>query len=276
VDPFPETDPGVGTFSSIYAVLDVQTDGPQQIVTLGDLPFNTTDDWSFALGRLVHRGAVVPLSIPSPTLSGHTVMQVGQSAGQGGGRLTIVDSNSQIRVDIGNLPIYTDPSGVVSPSENGIRLMDASGLLLFDPVGIVGVGNNLGASGQGPGQIISSTTYITTTPAITFNFTLSRQVRCFFLGGAQGHIQTGTGIGYVRIAVYNVTTGALVASTGDAKMNSTGTLLSSVGGIALLTGANSVQAIGPGIFTAQIETKVDSGSTFYFDNGELIGIGFGA
>jgi hypothetical protein len=178
------------------------------------------------------------------------------------------------RIQLGNLAAYTDPSGVASPAGDGIRILDANGFIILDSSGVAGVGNPLGGNGQGPGQVISSTTYIATTPAITFSFTLPRQIHCLFIGGAQGHIQTGTGIGYVRIAIYD-SVPTLVASTGDAKMNTTGTTLSSAGGIPLETGTGSVAAIGPGTYTARIECKVDSGSTFYFDQGSLIGIQMG-
>jgi hypothetical protein len=275
-DPLQETDPGSGVFSAPFSVLNVQTDGAQQIVQLGDLPYSTTDNWSYLLERILQRAALAPLIVPRPSLSGHTVMQVGQDVSLGGGRWTIVDGNGQIRVDIGNLPGYTDPAGVYSPPQNGIRILDPSGFLIFDPGGVVGPLVELGANGQGPGQTISATSYSATTPAITFDFTLVRQVQCQFRGGATCHIQAGAGLGYTRIAVYDAVSNALVAATGDAKFNSPNPTLTS-NYMDLWTGVGSVAAIGPGKYTCRIETKVDAGgTTMYFDTGVVYGQRLGA
>lgn len=275
-DPLPGSSPGSGSFSNPFAVLGLQLIGIEQVVTAGDFPYATSDNWQYILERLLQRQVVAPLSLPAPTLSGHTVMQVGTVVGTGG-RFTILYGSGQIALDVGTLPSYIDPSGVISSGGQGIRLLDPTGLILVDTGGHQQTGNNLGASGQGPGQVISATSYTTTSPAIQFSFTLARQTRCLFLGGAEGHIQAGAGLGYVRIAIYD-NASVLVANTGDAKIGTGITnTLSSVGGIPLLTGANSVAAIGPGTYTAKLETKVDAGgTTMYFDNGALLGIGFGA
>lgn len=148
-DPMPETDPGPGFFSNVLSVLDVTTDGPQQAISIADLPYNTTDDFSYLAQRISQRISTAPLVVPGPTLNSATVMQAGQQAGVGGGRLTVVDGNLVTRAQFGNLPFYQDPNGVQSPPEYGMRAMDASGNLLFDTIGVVGVMQLLGSVGLG-------------------------------------------------------------------------------------------------------------------------------
>jgi hypothetical protein len=274
VYPLPESEAGTGAYIGPYIVLSVEVDAPVQKLTIGDFPYNLTDDWSWLFERLLQRQAAQILVIPAPTLSGSTVMSQGTGAGISGGLLQIVDKNNIVRVALGSLPPYGDPSGVFSPPEYGIRLLDPLGNIIFDPAGVVGPITELGANGQGPGQTVSATSYTPTTPAITFNFTLNRQVQCQFFGGVSCHIQTGAGLNYNRIAIYDSGSN-LIAFTGDAKINSPNPTLTS-SSFSLWTGVGSVVAIGPGTYTARIETKVDSGTTAYFDTGVIYGQRLGA
>ena len=177
------------------------------------------------------------------------------------------------RTQVGYLAAYTDPSGISSPVGDGVRVLDASGNIIFDSIGISGVGASLGVSSQAPGQTISNTAYAVTTPAIKITFTLARQIRCRFDALLQAHPNAGGAVlCYSRVAVYTNPGGGLVASTGDFKYQ--GTNLQGVS-YQLLTGVGSVSAIGPGTYDAQVEVKVDAANTAYIDQGYIIGTQMG-
>lgn len=223
-------------------------------------------------GDLIRAGRI--LSITSAP--GQAFMEMdwgGSTASIGTPPMFILNDGTRARVQVGNLAAYTDPTGVASPAGYGVRVLDASGNIIFDSVGISSVGTPAGVAAQAPGQNFSNTPYAATPgTAINFIFTLTRQVRVLFIVGANCHVQSGSGLVYVRTAIYTNPGGGLVAATGDAKFqganlqNQTPTLL---------TGAGAVGSIGPGGYLVQLECKCDSGSTGYFDSGSIIGIELG-
>jgi hypothetical protein len=135
-------------------------------------------------------GRFARLVFPRPSLSGQTVMQTASESSQGG-RITVVDATSQVRADFGNLPQYSDPGGVVSLAEYGIRAMDPSGNLLFDSAGLVGVGKIL-ASAQAGSSVVNGTggTHVSI-PNTTITYTLPRSGTVLFLCPVAAYTSAG-------------------------------------------------------------------------------------
>jgi len=77
-----------------------------------------------------------------PAAGGATI--VGQNIQ---GSQFITSDGVRNRVEIGNLPTYTDPSGVVSPADYNMRLLDSTGKLIFDGRGAVGLPKLLNSGG---------------------------------------------------------------------------------------------------------------------------------
>jgi hypothetical protein len=76
--PLAESETGTGTYSANYVVLDVETDGIQQKVTIGDVPPATTSDISYQVERLVARtGGTGGLVQPPFTSAGANIISAG-------------------------------------------------------------------------------------------------------------------------------------------------------------------------------------------------------
>jgi hypothetical protein len=89
---------------------------------------------------------------------------------------TIVQDNSGTRrLQYGKLDSYTDPNGVASPAELGIRALDASGNIIFDTIGISQVMKLLGLTFGN--QITTSSTTDVLISGSAATFTLARKGR---------------------------------------------------------------------------------------------------
>jgi hypothetical protein len=75
---------------------------------------------------------------------------------------TVTDAGGIQRVQIGNLAAYTDPGGIVSPAQYGLRTLDPNGNLLLDSTVLANIGTSLDIFVQTPlDQTFTSTTYAT-------------------------------------------------------------------------------------------------------------------
>jgi hypothetical protein len=68
--PLAESETGTGTYSANYVVLNVETDGIQQTVTIGDVPPATTSDVTYQVERLVARTGGTGGLVQPPFVSG--------------------------------------------------------------------------------------------------------------------------------------------------------------------------------------------------------------
>jgi hypothetical protein len=97
---------------------------------------------------------------------------------------TETDAAGIQRVQVGNLAAYTDPKGVFSPSGPGERVLDASGVILQDSIGI-----SQAASQPFATIVLPTFGYVGATNAnvtmATMSFTLTRQTKILFLCGLQ-------------------------------------------------------------------------------------------
>lgn len=259
--PMAESEAGSGSYSSNFVVLDVETDGVEQLVTIGDLPYSAQDDYQYEVVRVLQRVALAPGIYTPDSLNTATVMSPGASTStsQTGARtsfdtygISVYDGSLAVpRVKAGNLPAYTDPNGVASPAEFGIRALDANGNIIFDPVGLAQV-MNLIASAYALGG--STVTGPATEVAVgnLANFTLARQQHVLtFYAFVTGVTSTGAYV-YANAQVDGADGGAGAANHHFGVYNSGGYLNAFFLRLDLL---------GAGSHTAGITVDVDSGAT---------------
>lgn len=79
------------------------------------------------------------------------------------------------RVLLGNLDVYTDPAGLVSPAQQGVRVIDGGGFLVMDTIGHAGVMSVLGSFTDSAADTITSTTP-TVLDSVSVSFNLARQL----------------------------------------------------------------------------------------------------
>jgi hypothetical protein len=179
-------------------------------------------------------------------------------------RTIIYDGSGNIRVEIGHLPLRG-----ISPDQYGERAWDSSGNLLYDPTTLANMGKSLGISAQGPGQNITSTSYIATTPAITISFTLAYPTRILLAGFVTAKQNTAGKVGYARVNLVGV------GATGDMKFGggATNNSMDVTNAYAHLICApgSTVTTLPAGNYTARIEAKTDAAGTLYFDQGYIEG-----
>jgi hypothetical protein len=189
VNPLQESEAG-GGYTGPFITQSLDNDGLLQHLVAGDIPVTSQTDLQNMVNSLAARTAAGLVSFPSPTLSDWAAFQT-SSANSSGGRLSVFDLIPRLRVDIGNLPQYTDPTGVISLAEYGLRSMDASGNLIFDSAGLVGVGKIL-ASAQAGSSVVNGTggTHVAI-PSTTINYTLVRQTTVLFLCPCAAYTSAG-------------------------------------------------------------------------------------
>jgi hypothetical protein len=179
-----------------------------------------------------------------------------------GSLFSFFDGNGTTRCQIGNLP-----ANGISAAGWGFRVNDSAGNPLYDSTGVIDAMTSLGISQAGPGQTITSTSFITTTPAINITFTLTRTTRCKFDFLATAKSTVAAKVGYVRLNLVGVgTTGNLKFGGGTGTMDVTngfGWLYAGPG--------SSTAALPAGTYTCQLEVSVDAGGSMYFDQGVLEG-----
>jgi hypothetical protein len=127
-----------------------------------------------------------------------------------GNGLTVTDANGVQRIQIGILPAYTDPTGVASPAELGIRTLDANRNIIFDSVGLTSVmhllltGGTIGAfsltgttSPIGPILLSGGEQSI-----ITGKIALTRQTTVLLLGICSTYVNTASLTGNLQDPLY--------------------------------------------------------------------------
>jgi len=113
-------------------------------------------------------------------------------------------ANGSPRIQIGNLADYTDPNGVSSPAEVGIRVLDQAGGIIMDTVGVASSAiTNINGSGSGivlGEQTITSSAWTTTDAFVTFTLARPASVMAWYsascgiasvASGYQGHTCMG-------------------------------------------------------------------------------------
>lgn len=202
--------------------------------------------------------------LPGPTLSGNTVMQAGQSAGQGGGILQVVDQSLVTRAQFGNLPAYTDPHGIFSPAEYGIRVMDASGNLIFDPQGLVGVVHLIAANVSGGGTYTGP--FTNGLLPTTTTFTLSRRSHLMTFYRASGWQVSNTG---ANLSAVNGIIDGAVTTTGIANLGIVNNVYQQGSWLATDT-------LDAGTHTYQLALTVPSGASVTITDGYIANFLMGA
>jgi hypothetical protein len=170
-----------GGFSVSYIALSSQTDSLRQHIQVGDLPYNSSQDADWEIVRILQRSSInsaiyTPNSLNTQTTYGTQ------------GTTVVQDANGIQRLQWGNLLSYTDPNGVTSPAEEGIRVLDASGNIIFDTVGISQVMSLLSSNTAANGSFGSGASNPTWRDIITTNYTLARKstVMVMAICGAAG------------------------------------------------------------------------------------------
>jgi hypothetical protein len=178
ITPLPETGAKAG-YTGPFICQSVTYDGLHQQIEAGSIPVTSQADIDNLVKSWAGRLSAIALNVPVPTLSGQTVMQT-STATSPGGRLSVADLTPRIRTDFGNLPAYTDPNGVTSPAEYGIRAMKADGSLIFDSVGIIPVMSTLVNQVASSQVLLSGISTIGAAATVSFTgstaFTLARSL----------------------------------------------------------------------------------------------------
>ena len=182
-----ESESGTGTYSPTYVVLDVETDGIQQKVTIGDVPLTSATDVSYQADRLAARmgiqSIVQPQMVGSPTAASTGYFKTYANT------LFAANDGTYDRAQMGNLASYTGPNGTNSPAQWGFRAVDQSGNALFDSMGLISVMMPVGnATGFYNGVLNNfSGTSDTIIPGTTATFSPTRTARVFILMTAYCH-----------------------------------------------------------------------------------------
>lgn len=192
VDPYPESDTGAflnGGYSSVYPILDVESDGKRQKLTTGDIPFSgNVSDFDYQISDVIRKLSLdvlagVPMFVQNPDGGVGGAAQAGASglakwflnSSQFGAQ----DVNGVTRLEMGLL-------GALGISAAGwkFRARDSGNNPIFDSDGLIKAMTLLGSTqnfsnsnttGNGAWQAVSNS---------TVNFSLSRQATVFALSAA--------------------------------------------------------------------------------------------
>ncbi len=183
--------------------------------------------------------------------------------------ITVYDPNGVARFQLGSLAAYTDPNGFTSPATFGGRQLDAAGNLISDTTyGPVNALPSLGISTAGPGQTITSSSFVTTSPAISITFTLNRKSRCMFYFFVTAKSNFAGYVAYARLNIVGVGT------SGNFKFGG-GVDVTNAFGHVFCGETSTIGALAPGTYTACVEAAVDAGGSMYFDQGYVQGFVIG-
>ena len=175
---------------------------------------------------------------------------------------SITDPGGVIRAEFGSLA-----AAGASPAQFGLRDWDPSGRLLFDTNTLANMGSTLGISQAGPGQNITSTTFVGTAPAVSVTFAISYPTRiraAFFVTAKQN---VAGKVGYVRLNLVGVGTTGNCKFGGGATNNSMD-VTNAYADLVLAPGG-TLGTLASGTYTATVEAATDSGGTLYFDQAYL-------
>jgi hypothetical protein len=103
-------------------------------------------------------------------------------------------------VQIGILGTYTDPRGVTSPAETGIRVLDLNNNIVFDTVGIAQSMSSIAQQSSGVlNQVIAGAVTAHSINSSSITFSLTRQVNILTMYSAIFSVPSGgTGFAYVN------------------------------------------------------------------------------
>lgn len=247
-----ESEAGTGTYSSNYVVLDVQTDGIVQTVTVGDVPLTSVSDVQYQLDRIASRVGMAP-NAQTAFVGPNIVNSNGtQNPTSSGARITLdgsvpmisVNDGTYLRAQMGSLASYTGPNGVNSPSQYGFRALDGSGNAIFDSMGLINTFQSLGISGAIGNQNFSSTTLATVTGS-TVTFTLSRTGNLLIQGFLTGKVTAG-----VNNGVFNINL------SGPSAVSNGVCYIGTANFITLFSYLRVINA-SPGVYTATFQAGID-------------------
>jgi len=176
----------------------------------------------------------------------------------------VQDASGIKRLQWGSLDAYTDPSGVMSPVEQGIRVLDASGHIIFDTVGISQVASSLGQVSFGSSNH-TNTAYEVVSGA-TLSFALARQVDIYVTGDITAKTSGGTGT-FANTAIFL-----------DGVREVPGSVNLWDAGVPGYTNAALVAVlynVGAGAHTIDVRAQVDSGQTLAVYGGDVFVIQLG-
>jgi hypothetical protein len=180
------------------------------------------------------------------------------------------------RVQIGNLAAYTDPDGLTSAGGYGGRAVTSDGRLIWDTdAGAIGALKSLGISSQGPGQTVTSTSFIALTPSMAITFTLTRPARCMFYFFVTAKSTVAAKVAYARL---NIASGPVTGASGNMKFGGGGGAMDVTNAFGhLFAGETStIPKLTAGTYTVQVEAAVDAGGSMYFDQGYVQGFLLGS
>lgn len=267
----PESETGSGQYSATYSVLEVQNDGIEQQVVIGETPPSAVSDVQYMVERLTSRVGLSKLIVPP--LQGSTKLVTPSGPGGSGitydgsiPEITANDPSGFARAQIGNLPNYTDPNGLNSPAQWGFRALDPNGNNIFDSLGLMAVMKSLGLSAVfvNTGGL-TSTAWVAMPGSVTFGFTITRQVNVVFLFLASCYITAGAGQIRARCNLVGQ------SQSGALKFAGTGTAAIGNG-----FGHLYVASLPAGTYAVQNEYQVDSGVTGFIDQSYVQGFQLGA
>jgi hypothetical protein len=188
------------------------------------------------------------------------------------GTTIVQDANAIQRLQWGNLAAYTDPNGVTSPAELGIRTLDASGNIIFDTVGVAQTMKSIAVSTfftsqnytGGPNDIVvvgSSTT-----------FTLTRQQTVLILGNLPVAVSPANASALV--GMYLTPGASSTPGAGNSSQQEVTTNLSGTAAASLIYAQPTlwvVTTLGAGVYTADWRLVGDStGDTWHIGIGGKI------
>jgi hypothetical protein len=260
--PLVESETGSGGYSSTYVVLEVQTDGIMQTVTIGDVPVASVNDLQYEIERITSRVGMA--NIAQTPFVGQNVTTTPTPAGQpAGSGITLdgsipaisINDGTRVRIQHGNLSNYTDPNGHTSAAGYGGRVLDSSGNMLWDAIGLIGVMQSGGFAANNSSQALagSGASNWTDVTGTSFTLTLVRPVRIIYFFSGSAHTSAGTGTGYMRgnIVGFDTTSSLYFGSSGAT--TSTRWYVSLPGG--------TFVTIPAGTYTVKMQMAADSGTT---------------
>lgn len=154
--PLQESAQGIGNYSNAFIAQSVENDGLYQKVVAGDIPVTSQTDIQNMVNGLVARGTAVSFQITPQALNRSQQVMTGSvvsgtatvnGAPSAQWQLTptefeAIDTAAVVRAEMGNLA-----ANGVSPAQWGFRASDASGVPIFDSLGLIKAATLIGSGG---------------------------------------------------------------------------------------------------------------------------------